>query len=342
LRITIHDVARAAGVSVTAVSRALNNKGELSPEKRARVLAAAEQLGYVPSGVARALVSGQTKTLGVLVTDNTSPVYAEILRGIEEAALGAGFSLLFGNSADSQEQALRWLDLVHAKHVDGLLLTPVQTDRRDIERLGAWGIPFVMLLRYFVDVPCDYVVTDNVLAGYLATRHLVETGHRRIGHVGGPPWTSSGRDRFLGYQRALLERSIPLDADLVACDSFTIGGGARATEALLRQPNRPTAIFASTDLQAVGVLKCARSFGLRVPEDLALVGGDDIELAEFLEVPLTTFHYPARDIGRIGAELLIARIQDGMNQVDLERNDRFKRIVVDPKLIVRRSCGCSD
>jgi LacI family transcriptional regulator len=328
---TIRDVARAAGVSVTAAHRALNDKAELRSDKRARVLEAARQLNYVPSAVARALVSGKTNTIGMVVTDNASPVYAGIVRGVEEIANAAGFGLLLCNSGDSQERAIACLELLRAKQVDGVLLTPVQTDRRDVERLHASGMPFVLLLRHFADVESDYVITDNEAGGYLATAHLLDLGHTRIGHLAGPTFVSSARGRLAGYRRALAERGLPFQEDLVVHSPFTISDGYDHAFALLDRPDRPTAVFAANDMQAIGVMKAARALDLTIPDDLALVGGDDIELAEFLQVPLTTFHQPAREIGSHGAEILIERLRG--------TSEERRRMVLTPRLIVRRSSG---
>lgn len=331
MRITIREVAREAGVSVTAASRALNDKGELRLEKRARVLAAAHRLQYTPNSVARALVSGKSKTLGVMVT-STSPVYADILHGIEEAAQAADYGLLFANSADSQEQAMRGLALLRTHQVDGVILTSVQTDRRDIEFLQQAGIPFVLMLRHFPDLDTDYVILDNVKSGYLVTDHLLKLGHRRLGNVAGPLHVSSAQGRLAGYRKALKKYKVPYVDDLVQAAPFTIDGGFTAAMKLLERPDRPSAIVAANDLQAVGVLKATRTLGLHMPEDLALTGGDDIELAEFLEVPLTTFHQPARQIGARAAKILIARLQGEPLPP--------QKIVLKPNLVVRRSSGC--
>jgi LacI family transcriptional regulator len=328
---TIRDVARLADVSVTAAHRALNGKSELSADKRVRILEAARRLNYVPSAAARALVSGKTKTIGMIATDNASPVYAGIVRGVEEVANAAGFGLLLCNSADSQDRALACLDLLRAKQVDGVLLTPVQTDLRDVQHLQENGTPFVLLLRHFAELATDFVITDNEAGGYVATRHLLELGHRRIGHVAGPAHVSSAQGRLAGYRRALAEHGIAADERLVAHAPFTVNGGFEAALELLARPDRPTAVFAANDLQAVGVLKAARQLDLRVPEELALVGGDDIELAEFLEVPLTTFHQPARAIGARGAEILLGRLEGELGPPE--------RVVLRPELIVRRSSG---
>jgi LacI family transcriptional regulator len=328
---TIRDVARRAGVSVTTAHRGINGKGELSDATRERVLAAARDLNYVPSATARALVFGRTQTIGMVVTDNASPVYAGIVRGVEEVVNRVGFGLLLCNSADDQIRALSCVDLLRAKQVDGVLLTPVQTSREDVDALREAGIPYVLLLRHFSDPVDPAVLVDNETAGYVATRHLLDLGHRRIGHVAGPEHVSSARERLAGYRRALGEVGAAFEPEIVAHGAYTIEGGYRATSALLDRTERPTALFAANDLQAVGVMKATGERGLAIPNDLALVGGDDIELAGFLATPLTTFHQPALEIGRRGAAMLLARLQDG----DIEpRQD-----VLTPELIVRASSG---
>jgi len=329
--VTIHDVAREAGVSHTTVSRALNNKGELNPETRAKILAVAERLHYVPSSVAQALASGATKTLGLIITNSASPVYAAIVHAIEGAAHAVGYGLLLCNSAEDQEQALRCLAMLQSKQVDGLILAPAQTDRRDIETLERAGIPFVLLLRYFADLRPDYVIIDNELAGRLMTEHLLARGHRRVGHVAGPAHMSSSVGRLDGYRQALAAWGVPYDEDLVAQAAFTMEGGYQAARQLLALPQRPTAIFAATDMQAVGVFKAAKELGMAIPGDLALAGGDDIELAEYLEVPLTSFRQPCDEIGAQVVAILMSRIG----------GDRggFKQVVLKPQLIVRKSSG---
>ena len=331
-RVTIRDVAREASVSVTTVSRALNSKSEISHDKRRRVIETASRLGYAPSSVARALVSGRTKTIGVVVTDNASPVYADALGGIQDVATHAGFGILLCNSADRQDEALRCLEMLRSKHVDGVILAPVQTDQRDVTSLEQWRSPYVFLLRHFPELShVDYVITDNVKGGLLVTNHLLDLGHRRIGHIGGPSHTSTGQGRLAGYQQALAARSVPLAADLVLHAPYTIAGGFGTALSLLDRPNRPSAIFAATDLQAIGVMRAARQLGLRIPDDLALAGGDDIELAEFLEVPLTTFHQPTRQIGAQAAEVLTAKLSGSLQGV--------QQHTFAPTLVVRKSSG---
>lgn len=328
-RVTIRDVAREAGVSVTTASRALNNKGELNEATRALVLAAAERLRYVPSDVARALVSGRTRTIGVLITDNASTVYAEVLRGIEDVANEGDYGVLFMNSGDVQERALHCIRTLRARQVDGVLFTPVQKGDDDLEELRTSRLPSVALVRRPAGEEIDYVVADNELGGYYATEHLLELGHTRIAHVGGRIGASTTEARVEGYARALRERGLTVDDALVRRTPHTIDDGHRAALELLDRAERPTAVIAATLPQTMGILRAVRALRLRVPADVSLVAGDDAELAEFLEVPLTAVAQPSREIGKQGAELLLA----GLGRP----RGKPTAVVLEPRLIVRDS-----
>lgn len=328
---TLRDVARHAGVSVTTAHRGINGKDELGEATRQRILDAARELGYVPNQTARSLVSGRSYTIGMVVTDNASPVYAGVVRGVESVLKAAGYGLLLCNSADDASGSLACLELLRSKQVDGVLITPVQSDHAEIDYLRDAQIPYVLLLRMFEDQADDVVITNNRAGGRDATALLIELGHTRIGHIAGPAQVSSAQGRLAGYRQALDDGRLPFDPSLIEHAPFTTEGGYVAATALLTRAERPTAIFAANDMQAVGVMKAARELGIRIPEELALVGGDDIELAEFLAVPLTTFHQPAFEIGSRGAELLLARL-DG-------DSEEPHQIVMTPQLIVRQSSG---
>lgn len=331
MRVTLRDVAREAGVSLTTASRALNGKGELAAESRANVLEVAKRLHYVPSEVARTLVSGRSNTLGVMFTDITHPVYADLLAGVEEAANRRGMSVLYMNSGDDREVAARCMRTLRSKHVDGVIFTPLFTDSHEgIEELTGLGVPLVAVLRAFPEVPMDYVIADNEQAGYVATKHLIDLGHRRIAHIGGLLGASTTDGRAAGYEKALREAGIKLNPAWSTRGPHTQEEGERVTSALLSS-RPPTAIYASTLRHALGALTAARAVGVRIPEDLALVAGDESDFAQHLEPPLTTVRQPTREMGRQGAELMFARI-DG-------RRRRPKGIVLQPELIVRRSSG---
>ena len=209
---TLRDVARHAGVSVTTAHRGINGKGELGEDTRQRILDSAKELGYVRNETARSLVSGRSNTIGMVVTDNSSPVYAGIVRGVESVVKAAGYGLLLCNSADDPAEALSCLELLRSKQVDGVLITPVQSDLAELDYLRDAQIPYVLLLRTFGDALDDVVVTNNESGGRAATGLLVELGHRRIGHIAGPAHVSSARGRLAGYTQALQDgawRSIP-------------------------------------------------------------------------------------------------------------------------------------
>jgi DNA-binding LacI/PurR family transcriptional regulator len=328
---TIRDVARLAGVSVTTAHRGMTGKSELRSDTRERILQAAQTLNYVPSAAARSLVTGRSNTIGMVVTDNASPVYAGIVRGVEEVLNGGGYGLLLCNSSDNQERSLASLELLRSKQVDGVLLAPVQSDRRDLEYLLDADVPFVLLLRHFLDRDDAFIAMDNEAAGRLVTEHLLGLGHRRIGHIAGPSHVSSAQGRLSGYRLALEDAGVLSSRHLVTHVPFTIEGGFQAAVKLLELAEPPTAIFAANDVQAVGVLKAARQLGVAIPKDLALAGGDDIELAKFLLVPLTTFRQPSFEIGRLAAGLLLSR----MRGEQVERT----QVVLQPELIVRDSSG---
>jgi DNA-binding LacI/PurR family transcriptional regulator len=328
--VTIRDVAAEAGVSITTASRALNQKGELREETRRTVLAAARRLRYVPSEVARALASGKTETFGVVITDNTSPAYAQALQGVESFSNERGYSVLLTNSADSPELSVRCLSTLWARGVDGILFTPIQGgDEQDVMSVQRLGLPFVCLLRYSHQVDTPFIVTDNEVGGHLATSHLLELGRTRIAHIGGRARLSSTDDRLAGYLRALGEWGFPIIRELVSRTPHTIEAGYEAARFLLSKSDRPTAIYAATTHQAVGALRAASELGMRVPDDLALVGGDEVEFAEFLTVPLTTVEQPSFEIGLRGAELLHSLVHG--------ENPDKTNIFLRPQLRIRES-----
>ncbi len=329
-RPTLGEIAAAAGVSPATASRVLNESAPVAEAKRAAVLAAAEAHGYTPNAIARALVSRRTRTLGVLVTDNAAPTYAALLHGAEQVVHAAGWGLLLANSGDDQEQALRALSLFARQQVDGVLLAPLQTDRRDLDALRGAAIPFVLMLRHFEDeLEVDAVVADNVRGGELATAHLLELGHRRIAHLGGPRHVSSAAAREAGWRAAHAAAGLVAADDLVRHAAFTMAAGHAAAGELLDAPEAPTAIYAATDVQAVGALRAARERGLRVPGDLSVAGSDDVELARYLEVGLTTVRQPAAEIGARAVELLMDRIERG--------DGPPRRLTLPVELVVRGS-----
>jgi LacI family transcriptional regulator len=327
--VTIRDVAARAGVSSTTVSHVINNTRPVSAELRTRVEAAMAELGFQPNALARSLRRKQTRTLGMIVPDSANPFFAEVGRGIEDTSFAAGYSIILCNSDGARARELLYLDLLVQKQVDGVLLVPTGDHAELAARLRTRNIPVVVIDRDVSDTPIDRAHIDNVAGGYIATRHLLNLGHRRIGYIGGLPHLSPVPDRSAGYLRALQEACLPADDRLIVAGNFRDVGGYSGAQALFALPDPPTAIFAGNDLMAIGALAAARDAGIAVPADLSLVGFDDIHLAGYINPPLTTVAQPKYELGVVAAELLLARLAEP----DLPPQRRL----LQAHLVVRRS-----
>lgn len=333
--IGIADVAREAGCSINTVSRALNNMQGVSAVTRARVLAVAERLHYSPSRVARSLLSKAARTLGLVVTDCTNPLYAHIIRAVDDVAFAHDFNVILCNSGRDYEREQQSIRMLLENRVSGMLIAPVQVDSLHIADLTRRQLPFILIGSRSEDPEVYYVTSDNFGGGYKATSLLLDLGHRRIGHLTARHHASNAEDRLAGYRSALEERGAPFDESLVAPCERNVEGGHSGTATLLGQPMRPTAIFAYNDLQAIGAIRAARELGLRVPDDLAVVGYDDIDLAAFSEVPLTTMSQPAYELGRVAASKLFGLMEDTEDTADAAA----RQIVLPVELVLRRSSG---
>jgi len=329
--VTIKDIAEKAGVSVATVSRALNGKPDISPETKKRILTIVKELNYTLNNIARAFVTKETKCIGVIVADNSNPFYAEIIRGIEETTMKQGYSIILCNTNEDIKREIKAVQILKEKRVDGMIINPTQKKIEHLKVLKKEGIPFVLLNRNIEELEVDCVKNDNIYGAYQATEHLIKLGHRRIAHITGPLYTSSVRERIEGYKKALDTYNIPIKDELILNTSLTLSGGYEASLKLLKLPNPPTAIFAYSDIMAIGVIRACKELKIKIPEDLSLVGYDDIEVASFIEVPLTTMHQARYDIGVIITNLLIKRIKRPNSKKPPQC------IVLKPELIVRNS-----
>ncbi len=334
---TMKDIAKKAGVSLTTVSRALNNKSDIGKDTRERILAIAHELNYAPNIHARALASGDSKTLGLIVADSANPFYAKLIRGVEDVCSAHGFGVILCNTNEQPDQEVRAHQMLREKRVDGMLITSIRTGLLPLRELQQENIPFVLLNRYLESFGVDCVLNDNRQGAYEATVHLCGLGHRRIVHLTGAEQISSVRDRLAGYCQALEEYGIPFDPQLVLQCNLRLEGGYQQAKTIIPTISpRPTAVFAYSDLLAIGVLKALRELGWRVPQDIALVGYDDIEFAPFVDPPLTTVTQLAYEIGQKGTEILLHRISLPEEQVWIPQ-----RIVFQPMLKLRVSSGVS-
>ena len=310
-RVTRNDVAARAGVPPSTVSYVINNGPRpVSPSARERVLKAISELGYHPSDVARSLRTRRTLTIGLVIPDAANPYYGELARAVEEVSFKNGYTVILGHSSHLLERELRYAQVLRSKQVDGAIFHPSTSDLEPIHSLGQAGIQVVVLERLVPGYPC--IVADDERGGYLATRHLLDLGHRRIGCIvrAGDPTTSSAR--VDGYRTALAEKGLKLDERFIVASEFEYAAGEKAARQLLRLHGRPTAVVAHNDIMAIGAMKAFGDSGLRIPEDVSIVGFDDIALASYAHPPLTTVSNPKDQMGRAAAELLLRLLSHEM------------------------------
>jgi DNA-binding LacI/PurR family transcriptional regulator len=331
--IKLHDVAELAGVSMSTVSRVANGSGLVSAPTRERVERAMKSLDYQPSRVARRLrrERGKAHLLGLIIPDIQNPFFADLARGVEDVARQQGYMVLFGNSDEDPIAETLHLDLMRAESVDGVILPPT-ADRQHAAAATARGaLPVVCVDRRPSRVTLDTVVTDNLRGAYEAVDHLIRLGHHRIAFIGGRPRLSTTEERLEGYLRALRDHDIaPIDA-LVSGGHSREAGGRHAAEALLALPEPPTAMFVGNNLMTLGALEAIHGRGLRIPDDVAIIGFDDMPWALALNPPLTAVRQLGYEMGRRAVELLLQRIEDPRRSTTL--------VVLQPELIVRKSCG---
>ncbi|HEY8483320.1 MAG TPA: LacI family DNA-binding transcriptional regulator [Longimicrobiales bacterium] len=299
----IVDVAREAGVSPMTVSRALNRPGLVSPETRAKVLAAVERLGYVPNAVARSLVQGRTQMVALVLSDIQNPFFTAVSRGVEDVAHQYGYTLIVGNTDEQPEKERRYLDVLSSRRVDGVILSTSGADH--IRLLRDRGIPVVLIDREIPGVEADVVVNDVYDGGRQLIAHLVERGYREIAFVGGPAGNSTLEQRLAGCRDAAREAGLSLSVHL---GRFDRRSGEEIAASLCEAGALPEAIVAANNLVAVGVLVELRRRGLRVPDDVGLACFGEIELASLIDPFLTVVKEPEYQAGRLAMEMLHDRI----------------------------------
>ena len=330
--VTIRDVARAAKVHPGTVSRALNSdtRALVNPETAERVIKAAERLGYRPNRIARGLKTSRSHTIGVLIPDITNPLFPPILRGIEDRLEDAGYTSLIVNTDNDPERERSHLEAMDARQVDGFIAATARLDRELLAELAARGTPLVLVNRSLEDDRVPAVEVDDRQGLRLAVDHVIELGHTRIGHIAGPQNLSTGHRRYLGFLEAMRAAGLEVpDEHVRFAGSFTEDEGARACTELLDAAPDLTAIVAANDLLALGCYDALETRGLRCPEDVSVVGFNDMPIIDRLRPPLTSVRVPQREIGQVAAELLLERLS-GSSQTARE-------ILLEPTLVVRGS-----
>lgn len=331
-QVTIKDVARAARVSYSTVSRALNEKYGVKAETRKAIARVAKEMGYMPNGIARGLVSRRTHSIGLILPDISNPFYPAVAGGIEDAAMERGSGVFLCNTNWDRERELRYIRLLSERRADGIIISPISgEDGYFKDLLEKLPVPVVYVSNAPKGSKRSSVTIDDSYGGLLATQHLIEQGYETIGFIGAKVGSSTVDDRLLGYKTALTQAGLPVDERWIWLEDFTSQSGYQTIRRLIRAGSYPRAIFAENDLLAIGIIQGIKEQGLRIPEDIALVGFDDIPVAALEDVGLSTVVQPKREMGRIATDLLFAE----MDAAESDGAPEGTQVVLEPELIIR-------
>jgi LacI family transcriptional regulator len=336
-KITIKDIARMANVSHTTVSRALNNKPRIRNETKEKILSIARTFNYQPNFIARSLVMKRTKTLGLVITTIVNPFYNELAQGIEATARDLGYNIIFCSTHSDLSTEKHYIDMLRSKGVDGIIFTSAHIGDPNIVRLAEEGFPIVLVNRRtyhpIVREKVDYVGVDNILGGFLAVEHLIRLGHQRIGMIGGSSESSVGFERLEGGKNALEAYHLEQKDDYFWEGDFLKESGYQGGRRFLKMAEPPTAIFATNDYMALGAYQVIVEEGLRIPEDIALIGFNDIEFTAMKGIELTTIGQKKYEMGALAVKVLVEKIEGG------ESKPLTEEILLKPELIIRKTCG---
>ncbi len=332
-RVTMSDVAQRAGVSLMTVSRVINDKGEISQETRERVQKVIEELGYRPSGIARSLAGGQTYTIGLVVPDIANPYFSEMAHGITQVAYDEGFSVLLCDCEELPDREIAMLEVLEEKRVDGVVVAAPRSETEKLLPIIARHPNAVIVNRLFKEADSanvsGFVINNDKAGGYKVTKYLLENGHSQVGFLAGPGSSYGSIRRNLGYRTALEEHGLPYDPQLVRYCHPTVEGGREAAIQLLKDHPQLTALFCFNDLVAIGVLQCCLELQRKIPDDLAIIGYDDIPMASWVTPALTTCRVNSEEMGRLSIQLLIDHISGCAGDCS--------NIFLEPELITRQS-----
>ncbi len=336
-KVNIKDIARLAGVSHTTVSRALNNKSRIRQETKEKILAIAKELGYRPNLIARSLVMRRSKTLGLVITNISNPFYTELAQGIEKTAARLGYNIILCSTQSNISIEKQYIEMLRSKGVDGIIFSSAHIEDPNIVALAEERFPIILVNRRtyhpLVKERIDYIGVDNILGGYVAVEHLIRLGHERIGVIGGSSESSVGIERLEGGKKALQNYGLKQTEEYFIEGNFLKTSGYEGGKRFLDMPKKPTAVFATNDYMALGVYQAFLETGLRIPEDIALVGFNDIEFIAMKGIELTTIGQKKFEMGAIAVERLVERIEKG------DEPFPAKEILLEPELIIRRTCG---
>ena len=322
---TIYQVSELAGVSLATVSRVMNNSPRVSDTTRAKVVAAMEQLGYRPNSIAQSLASNRSNSVGILVSELHGPFYGAMLSGIENECRAAGKHVIIAAGHSEEASEKDGIEFLRSRSCDALILHVEAVSDDYLIKLASADIPVVLINRFIAELADNCICLNNELGGYLATHLLLQQGHRQLAYIAGPSWKSDAKERYAGHLRALAEAGIAPEPLLFAEGDFQENGGGRALQQLLRSGKAFSGLICANDEMAAGAMVVARQHGIRLPEQLSIVGFDNVIVARYVYPPLSTIDYPVEDMGRMAARWVLKNIYQ---QKGLQLQNLFEPTVV--------------
>lgn len=323
--VTLRDVANKAGVAVSTASYALNNSSKISLATRKKVYKAARDLGYQPHGIARNLKKQKTETIGLFLNDLSGPYYSEVIQGVQDVVSAHGYDLIVGSaSGGTNSTAYKFL---LEKRVDGAVILAPKINDAEISRVAKASLPIIVLDRRLDSDYIKYVLIDNLNGAYQAVSHLINRGYHKIVYLSGPEDSFDNQERFKGYQQALLENGFNLMPQRIVSGNFTEKEGYQVISGFLAQEERIDAIFSANDEMAIGAIQAIREMSFKIPDDIAIVGFDDIRLASYINPPLTTIRHPKYEMGRFATNMVFQVLH----------GSKAESVVLPTQLITRQS-----
>lgn len=325
---TLKDIAKKLGITITTVSKVINNHPDISDKTRKIVLKAIDDIGYIHDSTASNLRKRKNYFIGLIISDNTNPYFAELVKGVEETNASRDYLTLIFNTDENLELESKFISALLGLKVAGVILTPAKGDDKNLKILKKYEVPYVLINRYINIKSDNYVVADDTKAGFIGTNHLIEKRHKKVIFINGLEGISSSRDRFKGYKKALSSNNIPLKKDSVYKNIMSQEEGYEIINIVLKHNKPPFSILCYSDYVAIGIIRNFLERNIKIPEEIAVMGIDNIDLFSYSHPKLSTIHIPKREIGIQSANILFDQINN---------RNVSKKIILEPKLIIRET-----
>jgi LacI family transcriptional regulator len=329
---TLKEVAQLANVSIATVSNVINESKHVSEDLKKKVFDSMKVLNYKPNEIAKSLRVNQSNLIGILISDISNNFISKVVKGVENTLNEEGYNVLLCSTDSDIEKEKRYMNVLMGKRIDGLIISSAGTGEHYNDLLNA-DVPLVFLNRCPDHIPANMVMTNNIKGAYFATEHLIKHGYTKIGIIAGPMHLSTGRDRYIGYERAHEDYGIPVSNELVLEGNLDIESGYKLTKEMLESKSEVDALFISNNSMSLGAYKYIKEKGIKIPEDIAIFGYDDPEWAEVVDPPISGIRQPAYELGVLAAQNIINTIQG--NQ-EVSKGIKY----LDPEMVIRKSCGC--